>query len=160
MTLNCLAFYSIGKLIEWLSDKSNVPIVFMLSAIEGGLLSLLFNPDVPSVGASGGIVGLLGYLVVYAFVRRQFVSPAFRKDLLINLGFIGVFGIVLYQWVDNFGHLGGLVTGVLFGFLQVPRDPYVDPTKPGKVGELAGIVSLGIILSVCLFTILLLFRIV
>ncbi|MDM7921429.1 MAG: rhomboid family intramembrane serine protease [Pyrinomonadaceae bacterium] len=160
LTLNCLALYSIGKVIEWLSDKSIVPIVFLLSAIGGGLLSLLFKPDVPSVGASGGVVGLLGYLIVYAFVRRQFVSPAFRKDLLMNLGFIVVLGLVLYQWVDNFGHLGGLLTGVLFGFFQVPRDPYVDPTKPGKVSELAGIVSLGVILSVSLFSVLLLLRIV
>src|SRR5687768_8131728 len=69
--MNGYALYGFGKLMELPANRAHLAIVFLLSAIGGGLLSLFFNPDGASVGASGGIVGLIGYLVVYAFRRRK-----------------------------------------------------------------------------------------
>ena len=155
--MNCYAFYSFGKLFEMLSNRAHLAIVFVLSAIGGGLLSLVFNPDVTSVGASGGIVGLLGYLAVYAFQRRQFISPAFRKNLLMNIGFILVFGLVLYKSIDNFGHIGGLITGAVYGFLQIPTDEYADPRVAGKTVRTIGVAALGIYICTSLWTMYLLF---
>ena len=97
-----------------LANRAHLAIVFLLSAVGGGLLSLIFAPSVISVGASGGIVGLIGYLAIYAFRRRQFISSAFRKNLLINIGFIIIFGLALYNVIDNFGHIGGLLTGAVY----------------------------------------------
>ncbi|MEP6789554.1 MAG: rhomboid family intramembrane serine protease, partial [Acidobacteriota bacterium] len=97
VAMNCYAFYSFGRIFEMLSNRAHLAIVFLLSALGGGVLSLIFQPDGTSVGASGGIVGLIGYLAVYAFRRRQFISPEFRKNLLINIGFILVYGLVLYR---------------------------------------------------------------
>lgn len=160
VAMNCYAFYSFGKIFEMLSNRAHLAIVFLLSAIGGGLLSLVFVPDGTSVGASGGIVGLIGYLAVYSFRRRQFVSPEFRKSLLTNIGFILIFGLVLYQVIDNYGHIGGLVTGAIYGLIQIPADVYEDPREAGKVAEIAGIISLGIYLAACVFSILLIVRII
>lgn len=109
IAMNGYALYSFGRLFEMLSNRAHLAIVFLLSAIGGGVLSLMMSPSGISVGASGGIVGLISYMAVYAFRRRQFISPEFRKNLLINIGFILVFGLVLYQTIDNFGHIGGLI---------------------------------------------------
>ena len=158
--MNGYAFYSFGKIFELLSNKAHLAIVFLLSAIGGGILSLIFLPNGVSVGASGGIVGLIGYLAVYAFRRRQFITPEFRKNLLINIGFILVFGLVLYQTIDNFGHIGGLITGALYALIQVPSDAYADPRKAGSFVEFAGIAALGVYLASCGFAILLILRIV
>ena len=73
--MNSYALYSFGRLIETLSNRAHLAIVFILSALGGGILSLIFLPEATSVGASGGIVGFLSYLAVYAFRRRQFISP-------------------------------------------------------------------------------------
>lgn len=158
--MNGYAFYSSGKIFELLSNRAHLAIVFLLSAIGGGLLSLIFMPNGVSVGASGGIVGLIGYLAVYAFRRRQFITPEFRKNLLINIGFILVFGLVLYQTIDNFGHIGGLITGALYAFIQVPGDAFTDPREAGSFTEFAGIAALGVYLASCGFAILLILRIV
>lgn len=158
--LNCYAFYSFGKIFEMLSNRAHLAIVFLLSAIGGGILSLVFQPDGISVGASGGIVGLIGYLAVYAFRRRQFISPEFRKSLLINIGFILVYGLVLYKIIDNFGHIGGLITGALYGFLQIPSDEYADPRSAGSTVNLMGLAALGIYIAACCFSILLILRVV
>ncbi|MFT3743675.1 MAG: rhomboid family intramembrane serine protease [Pyrinomonadaceae bacterium] len=89
--MNCYAFYSFGKVFEMLSNRAHLAIVFLLSAVGGGVLSLIFVPDGLSVGASGGIVGLIGYLAVYAFRRRQFyfagVSQEFAHQYWLYSGF-------------------------------------------------------------------------
>jgi len=157
---NSFAFYNIGKIFEFLSNRAHLAIVFLLSAIGGGLLSLVFLPEVASIGASGGIVGMLGYLTIYAFRRQQFVSKEFRHSLLKNVGFILIFGLALYQVVDNFGHIGGLITGAVYGLLQIPTDPHLDPREAGSFAEFAGIAALGIYLAACCFSILLILRIV
>jgi len=158
--LNCYAFYSFGRIFEILSDRAHLAIVFLLSAIGGGVLSLLLLPDAISVGASGGIVGLVSYLAVYSFKRRNFITPQFRKSLLVNIGFILVFGLVLYQVVDNWGHIGGLITGGIYGLIQIPTDEYTDPRTASKPTEYAGVVALGISLASCAFAIAKIIRLI
>ena len=154
--MNSYALYQLGRLVELLSNRAHVAIVFILSALGGGVLSLLLNPSVPSVGASGGIIGLLSYLAVYAFKRRRFISAQFRKSLLINIGFILVFGLVLYNVVDNFGHLGGLIVGALYGLVQIPSDEYVDPRVASTPTRVLGVASLGVYIITAALAILLL----
>lgn len=158
--MNCYAFFSFGKVFELLTNRAHLAIVFLLSAIGGGVLSLIFVPDGVSVGASGGIVGLIGYLAVYAFRRRHFISAEFRKSLLMNIGFILIFGLVLFQQIDNFGHIGGIIVGSIYAFLQIPADDHTDPREAGNFTQIAGLGSLGIYLATCVFSILLILRVV
>jgi rhomboid protease GluP len=154
--MNSYALYSFGRLMELLSNRAHLAIVFILSALGGGLLSLVFNPDAISVGASGGIVGLLSYLAVYAFKRRNFISAEFRRSLLINIGFILVFGLVLFSVIDNFGHIGGLIVGAVYGYIQIPGDEYIDPRAAGKATRLLGLAAVGLYILTSILTIVLL----
>lgn len=158
LAMNGYALYSFGRLFEMLSSRAHLALVFLLSAVGGGALSLIMSPAGISVGASGGIVGLISYLAVYAFRRRQFISPEFRKNLLINIGFILVFGLVLYQTIDNFGHIGGLIVGAVYGFIQIPSDEYVDPRKANSTAEIFGLIALGTYIAASLFSISLILR--
>lgn len=161
VAMNAYALYSLGKIMEMLTNRAHLAIVFLLSALGGGILSLVLAPNAPpSVGASGGIVGLLGYLIIYAFRRKQFISDEFRKSLLINTAFILVFGLVLFRFIDNFGHIGGLLTGLGYGLIQIPSDPSADPREAGPAVEMTGLLCLGIYLAACVFSVLLIFRVV
>lgn len=160
IALNAFAFYSFGRIFETLSNHAHLAIVFLLSAIGGGILSLIFAPDGLSVGASGGVVGLISYLAVYTFRRRQFITPEFRKSLLMNIGFIIIFGLVLYQVIDNFGHVGGLITGAIYGLIQIPGDAYTDPRIAGPTTQTVGLAALGIYIATCCFAILLILRVI
>ena len=137
--LNSFAFLSFGRLFEGLSNRAHLPIVFLLSAVGGGFLSLIFKPDG----------------TVYTFARRQFVSPAFRKDMLVNIGFILAFGLVLYDVIDNYGHIGGLIVGAVYGFIQIPRDPNVDPRSVSGRVESAGLAFLAAWIAISGFSIFL-----
>lgn len=145
--LNTYAFYSFGRLFEFLSNGAHLAVVFLIGGLFGNILSLIFLPNVPSIGASGGILAIVGYLAVYAFRRRQFVSPQFRKSLLMNIGFILIFGLVLYNVVDNYGHIGGLAAGAAYAFFQIPSDIYKDPREAGPLAQGAGMASLGIFIA-------------
>lgn len=155
---NGYALFSFGKLFEVLSNRAHLAIVFLLSIIGGGLMSLAFMPNGTSVGASGGIVGLIGYLAAYGFRRRKLLSPEFLKSILINIAIIAGFGLLLYQVVDNFGHLGGLLTGAAYGLIQIPGDLYKDPRKVTPITEAVGMIALGVFVFTSVFSILLILQ--
>ena len=160
VVMNGYALFSFGRIFEELSNRAHLAIVFVLSALGGGILSFVFYPEGRSVGASGGIVGLISYLAVYAFRRRRFITYEFRKSLLINIGFILIFGLVLYQVIDNFGHIGGFVAGAVYAFFQIPSDETVDPRAASGWVDLVGLGALGLYLAACAFSILITLRIV
>jgi membrane associated rhomboid family serine protease len=160
LAFNSYALYVLGKLIETLSNRAHLAIVFLLSAIGGGILSLIFIPDIPSVGASGGIVGFLGYLTVYGFKRRKLLPDGFLKNMLFNVGFIAFVGIFVMPNVDNFGHLGGLLVGVVYGLIQIPSDLYKDPRMTNQIMKISGFAALGVFILTAIFSILLLLGII
>ena len=164
---NAYALYVLGKLIETLSNRAHLAIVFLLSAIGGGILSLIFIPEAVSVGASGGVIGFLGYLTAYGFKRRKLLPAAFLKNMLFNIAFIGLFGVLVNMnqsenspMIDNFGHLGGLLVGAIYGFLQIPSDLYKDPRQIGQATKILGFLSLGIFILTAVFTVLILLGII
>lgn len=150
---NTQALYGFGSLMEYLSNRAHLAVVFLISIVSGGIFSIIFLPEVTSVGASGGIMGLIGYLAVYGYRRRRQLPPDFLKTMLINIGFIAAFGLIAYSFVDNFAHLGGFVAGSVYGWLQIPRNPAADPRKAGKIAEIAGILAVAVILAEAVFAI-------
>ncbi len=160
LAFNSYALYVLGKLIETLSNRAHLAIVFLLSAIGGGILSLIFIPDIPSVGASGGIVGFLGYLTVYGFKRRKLLPDGFLKNMLFNVGFIAFMGIFVISNVDNYGHLGGLLAGIIYGLIQIPGDLYKDPRETNQITKFFGFAALGVFILTAIFSILLLLGII
>ncbi|NNE68625.1 MAG: rhomboid family intramembrane serine protease [Pyrinomonadaceae bacterium] len=157
VAFNGFALFMLGRLVEVLSARANVSIVFLISALFGGFLSFAFLPDGVSVGASGGIVGLLGFLTVYSFRRRKLLSNAMFKNMVFNIVFIGFVGVLINSTdsnlkIDNYGHLGGLIAGAIYGLFQVPDDLYQDPRVAGPWLKRCGIAALVIILLTALAT--------
>lgn len=157
---NGQALYGFGSLIEYLSNRAHLAIVFVLAIIGGGFFSLFFMPETTSVGASGGIMGLIGYLAIYGYRRKRQLPPDFLKNMLINVGFIAAFGLVAYQIIDNFAHLGGFLVGAIYGFLQIPKDLGVNPRRVSAVTEALGYLAMGAFVFTSIFTILLILKII
>jgi membrane associated rhomboid family serine protease len=58
--INMLALYFIGAAIEENHGSANCLVLFIIPGVGGNILSALFLPQYITVGASGGIFGLLG----------------------------------------------------------------------------------------------------
>jgi len=90
--------------------------VFMTSGIVGNLATVALLPKVSSLGASGAIFGLLAYAAINEYRRSRSLT------LLILLIFVFVISSVPIAGYPNIvAHLAGLMTGIIFGFLGIPR---------------------------------------
>lgn len=90
--------------------------IYFLGGLTGNLLSLLLLPlDVPSVGASGAIFAMFGAATIYA--RRSF------SQSIIGALIYAFFLLFLSSGpgVNNYAHIGGLVTGLLIGYVLATR---------------------------------------
>jgi rhomboid protease GluP len=90
--------------------------IYFLGGLTGNLLSLLLLPlDTISVGASGAIFALFGASVI--FTRRSF------RQSIIGALIYAFFLLFLSSGVgvNNFAHIGGLVTGLVIGYALATR---------------------------------------
>lgn len=138
--MNAFALVSLGRVVEVHAGRWHVPVVFLFSALTGSVFSLLLLPVTTSAGASGGLMGLIGMLLVLGYRRRASLPPRFLKGMLLNIGLVGLIGIVGFDIIDNAAHLGGLAGGIVAG-LWLIRGGEPDPT-PTKRLTYAGDIAL------------------
>lgn len=111
--LNLLALWSLGPLVEAHAGRTGLPVIFLISAIAGSSLSFMLLPTQTTVGASGGILGLAGYLFTLAYRRHEIMPAGFYRRIGMGIFATAVFGMIGYRFVDNATHLGGLLAGTV-----------------------------------------------
>lgn len=130
---NMLFLLIFGLRAERLFDLKEYLAVYFLSGLAGGLLTLLMGPDTWSIGASGAIFGMLGACTIYA---RRSIGQSIMYALLYSFFFLV---INIGPDVNVLAHIGGLVTGLLIGYLlattrkphQIVRYEYRYPSSYG-----------------------------
>lgn len=110
--LNMYSLYIVGPRVEDFFGKWKYALIYFISGICGGLLSIGVTPDVVSVGASGAIFGLFGALIYFGYNYRGYIGAMIRSQVvpivIYNL-FMGLF----IPGIDMWGHVGGLIGGIL-----------------------------------------------
>jgi membrane associated rhomboid family serine protease len=115
--LNFLALTQLSKLIERTTRRAYVPVVFLFSALCGSVFSLLLYPHTTSIGASGGLMGLMGFTVVAARADEAKYPPKYLRRLVEGIGFVALLGLFGFAFIDNAAHFGGLCGGALLGWM-------------------------------------------
>lgn len=154
--MNVGALESLGRTIETRGVRAYVPLVFLAAALAGGVFSILLPPESRSVGASGGLMGMFGFLGVMAWRRQKHLPEGFLRGLLINVALIGLVGVIAYEFIDNAAHVGGLLAGVLLGLAAVPRGDAEWVETPALTR--AGWVAQGVIFASAALAIVLTLR--
>lgn len=113
--LNSLTLYFMGRLIEDMYGHTRFAILYILSGIMGNILSFAFNTATISAGASTSLFGLFAAFVI---LRHHF--PENRAIRQLSSQYMMLIGLNLVMnfftpGIDIFGHLGGLLGGVLAG---------------------------------------------
>ena len=110
---NMYALYIIGSQLESFLGKIKYTIIYLLSGISGGLLSMLLaGSNVFSIGASGAIFGLMGALLYFGLQYRVYLGNFVRSQLVPLIVFNLILG-AMSPGIDNYGHIGGLIGGIL-----------------------------------------------
>jgi membrane associated rhomboid family serine protease len=152
LIFNSMALWNVGRAIEQQLSNTYVSIVFFFSALLGAVFSQVLSFNSNSIGASGGIIGMIGFLAVAAYIYKEFFPRSYFKVLLQNIGLIAVIGIVGFAVIDNAAHLGGLFGGIGLGFLLLNKKSRF-PDEPSDFVKALGVVCLGAIVLVALFAV-------
>jgi membrane associated rhomboid family serine protease len=117
---NGMALYSLGRVLVALVSPAFLSFVFLFTVVTGSLSSLWLGPGVPSVGASGGILGCLGFLLVVTLKFKKELPGYLRANLVQATIVVAVFGALGNKFIDNAAHAGGLLGGIALGLLAYP----------------------------------------
>ncbi len=121
---NMLMLATVGAIVEQYTGHGFFFILYIISGIFGNLLSMGYelrnNLNWISVGASGAIMGIVGFLVVWIIINRQrFVK---NKSLMMRIGLLAIFLVnacFFQEGANTVAHLGGFITGVVLGIINI-----------------------------------------
>ena len=139
---NMWCLWNLGLLGEPLIGEFGMIAAYLLTGAAGNLLSIALHPGFPpdtgflpatgvlSAGASGAVFGIAGVLLMVLRSPLLPIPPAETKRLrravwqfaLIN--FIidaGIWVAHTRLQIDNMAHLGGFLSGIVFGLPLLPR---------------------------------------
>jgi rhomboid protease GluP len=115
IAFNMYALLSFGTSLERYFGHGRFFLLYVLGAFTGNVASFLFSPGY-SVGASTAIFGLLGAEAVFLIQNRKVFPGQFRSAIgnIIFIAAINLFIIGSLPGIDNWGHIGGLIGGLMF----------------------------------------------
>jgi len=119
---NMYALFSLGTSLERYFGHSRFFVLYVLGAFAGNVSSFLFT-DGYSVGASTAIFGLIGAEGVFLYQNRKLFADRFQSAIgnVIFIAAINLFVIGSLPGIDNWGHIGGLIGGLMFTSLAGPQ---------------------------------------
>ncbi len=105
---------------------------YLIAGIAGSLLQLLFSvdPNIPNIGASGAISGIIGgYIILFPFKKILTIIPIFIFPLQVKLPAFLLLGLWIFMQFNNgitaitqgafnnvayMAHIGGLLAGIVY----------------------------------------------
>jgi membrane associated rhomboid family serine protease len=151
LALNGLALLQLGPLVESLWGTRRLLVFYVCSGIAASLVSAAFNAEgvAAALGASGALMGLAGLLLGASLFGEesartflvQLLGQRLLRAVLLTLA-IGVGLWFVLPIIDNWAHVGGLVTGLALAVA------YPDPAdREDGPASLAAMVAAGIVVA-------------
>lgn len=147
LIFNNYALYVIGSQLESFLGKAKFLIIYLVSAICGSLMSMLFSDGI-SVGASGAIFGLLGSLLYFGYNYRVYLGTVLKSQIIPLIILNLVIGFIT-PGIDNAAHIGGLLGGL--GMTMALGIKYKTSTFEKVNGKIIMAVYIGFLIFMAFF---------
>lgn len=115
--MNSWVLFDVGIQVEEVFGATRYLVIYFVSTVTGFLASLYWAPGVLSIGASAGIMGLLGAMIAMGVRDRSAYGSALRKLYIRWVIYILVIGLLPIFGIDNAAHVGGLAGGFIVAYL-------------------------------------------
>jgi membrane associated rhomboid family serine protease len=150
--MNTAALAYLGKRLEVFARWPHLPMVFLFAACVGGEASARLVAA-PSIGASGGLMGWLGFLLVFETLHARLVPQRARRRLAAGVLATALIGLIGYRFIDNAAHAGGLLAGMLYAAIVFPAS--ASPIRPRSTStdRLVGSAALAVLIVAALFAV-------
>ena len=121
LLMNTFALLYIGMYLEPLIGRARFAGAYLFTGVCAGLMSLYMHPASVGVGASGAIFGMYG--VFLALLTTNYIKKTLRRTMLRGVLFFVLLNLLygLQGNTDNAAHIGGLLSGIVIGFVLRPR---------------------------------------
>lgn len=119
--LNILTQLALSVQIEARIGAIRTGFIYLISGLGGNLVSAIFLPNLPEVGASSSLFGLVAVYFVDLIVHWDLHVKARRNMIIMISTTIISFALGFFPNIDNFAHLGGFVTGLVASFIVMPN---------------------------------------
>ncbi|MBT3320883.1 MAG: rhomboid family intramembrane serine protease [Anaerolineae bacterium] len=118
---NMYALFFIGSGMESRMGHLRFLMLYLVSGFAGNVFSFYFS-DANSLGASTAVFGLLAAEGVFLYFNKNLFG-ARGKKALSNIITIAAVNLVIGMspGIDNWGHIGGLLGGLVFAWFGGPR---------------------------------------
>ncbi len=133
LVMNVSALWYLGRRAEILARWPHLALVFFLSILGAGWATVALMPESNSVGISGAVSGLLGFLLVFETLHRPLVPRSARLNLVGMLILMAVIGTLGFRFIDNAAHAGGLIAGAAYAAIVFPKSS--SPHRPEILGR-------------------------
>ncbi|MBQ6638870.1 MAG: rhomboid family intramembrane serine protease [Lachnospiraceae bacterium] len=120
---NMIMLYLEGNMLEKGIGRWRFALIYVLLGMLAGLGSLFFKvytgSSVPSIGASGAIMGLMGIILFIGLksIRTLRRGAWYRLFGLIVCAFYNIYEGFTTEGVDNAAHIAGMLAGLLIGVI-------------------------------------------
>jgi membrane associated rhomboid family serine protease len=124
---NLALLWWVGRIVERRVGTGRFALLYLLSIVLSGA-SILFKyvmgpSEGATIGASGGVFGLLGAALVLVY-RRDMATFGQDHGLRIGLWICLAVGLAIsfVPGVSIAGHIGGLIAGLILGMMVAAKD--------------------------------------
>ena len=124
LLMNSATLWMFGPAVEKAVGRWRLLVIFLLAGTFGNVLSLWHAHYEVSVGASGGIFGVIGAYVVAVHRLKAPMYDTMRRRLLALIA-LAVACDLTIGWlepqIDDLAHAGGFIAGLILAIVLVPR---------------------------------------
>ena len=144
--MNMISLWVVGSIVEVGIGPARYLAIYVAATVWGSFGALISDPNAATVGASGGIFGLLAAIMVIQWLRGGRVGGDLIAVMAFNLAF--TFSI---PGISKGGHVGGIVGGALAAFAIVGLERRANASRRSQVAFAAAATVIVVGFGLCLW---------
>ena len=138
--MNSWVLFDLGAQVEEHYGTARYIVLYFVSTVTGFLASSYWSPAL-SIGASAGILGLIGAMIAVGVRDRSSYGAAMRSVYMRWVFYIILIGLLPIFATDNAAHIGGLAGGFVIAYIC--GTPGYSAAKE-RIWQIAAGLALGI----------------
>jgi len=135
--MNSWVLFDVGAQVEEAFGTSRLLIIYFIATVSGYAASMMWA-DTLSVGASAGLLGLIGAMIAYGMQGKSAMSAAIRQHYTRWAMYGLAMGLMISR-VDNAAHIGGLAGGFAVAYLMGTPSLLTGSLKEKAIKVAAGV---------------------
>lgn len=135
IAFNMYALYVFGRNLEYQYGHTRFLLLYIVSAFAGNVVSFVLSPS-PSLGASTAIFGLVAAQLIFVYRNKKFYGSRGQSILMNTVMILGINLLLgLSPQIDNWGHLGGMLGGLVYAWTAGPVWKIIDDVDDPRIED-------------------------